>query len=196
MPEQYINNTPPDRPALALAPDPGTGREISPPERRISVHGLSHFIRVRCSHSLQGPALRGALVLTLFIASVGAATESIESNIWINNLSWELAFNSGDMEALVNLYTKDAVVVPPSLEILTAQEEITKFWANQILTGTDNFRLQTINLRLHGDVIYQTAVWVATKTSNGVATDLDGEMTNVITRQEDGSWKIQLQSWN
>ncbi len=136
------------------------------------------------------------LVLTLFIASVGAATESIESDIWINNLSWELAFNSGDMEALANLYTKDAVFVPPSLEILTAQEEITKFWANQILTGTDNFRLQTINLRLHGDVIYQTAVWVATKTSNGVATDLDGEMTNVIARQEDGSWKIQLQSWN
>ena len=136
------------------------------------------------------------LVLTLFVISASAATETIESDIWINNLSWELAFNSGDMEALANLYTKDAVVVPPSLEILNAQEEITKFWANQILTGTDNFRVQTINLSRHGDVIYQTAVWIATKVSNGVATDLDGEMINVISRQEDGSWKIQLQSWN
>ncbi len=136
------------------------------------------------------------LILTLLTTSASATTEYVESDIWINNKTWEIAINSGDMTALANLYTADAVIVPPSLEILNAQDEIEKFWVNQIQTGTDNFRVQTINLSVHGNVIYQTAVWIATKVSNGVATDLDGEMTNVITRQEDGSWKIQLQSWN
>ena len=136
------------------------------------------------------------LVLALFVSLTSAATASAESDIWINNKNWEIAFNSGDTDALASLYTEDAIVVPPSLEILDAQEEIKNYWANQYMEGTDNFQIQTINLRIHGDVIYQTAVWLATSTSNGVATDLDGEMTNVMSRQEDGSWKIQLQSWN
>ena len=136
------------------------------------------------------------LILAISISAGSVTTLAAESDIWINNKTWEIAFNSGDTTALAELYTEDAVVVPPSLEILNAEEEIKNFWAQQISNGTDNFRVQTINLRVHGDVVYQTAVWIATKVSNGVATDLDGEMTNVMARQDDGSWKIQLQSWN
>ncbi len=135
------------------------------------------------------------LILSLFVSTASATTAS-ESETWVNNKTWEMTFNSGDTQALAALYTEDAIVVPPSLEILNTQEAIESYWAKQIMTGTDNFRVQTINVRIDGDLIYQTAVWVATVTSNGVATDLDGEMTNVIARQEDGSWKIQLQSWN
>ena len=137
-----------------------------------------------------------AMFLAISISAGSITAVAAESDIWINNKTWEIAFNSGDTAALADLYTNDAVVVPPSLEILDAEEEIENFWAKQISDGTDNFRVQTINLRVHGDVIYQTAVWIATRVSNGVATDLDGEMTNVMARQDDGSWKIQLQSWN
>jgi ketosteroid isomerase-like protein len=140
--------------------------------------------------------LINTLILALVVSSASAATGSTESDMWINNKTWELAFNAGDTDALTRLYSEDAIVVPPSLEILNAPEKIKDYWINQILSGTDNFRVQTINLKVQGDVIYQTAVWIATVTSNGVATDLDGEMTNVIARQTDGSWKIQLQSWN
>jgi ketosteroid isomerase-like protein len=140
--------------------------------------------------------LINTLILALVVSSASAATGSTESDMWINNKTWELAFNAGDTDALTRLYSEDAIVVPPSLEILNAPEKIKDYWTNQILSGTDNFRVQTINLKVQGDVIYQTAVWIATVTSNGVATDLDGEMTNVIARQTDGSWKIQLQSWN
>jgi ketosteroid isomerase-like protein len=140
--------------------------------------------------------LINTLILALLVSSASAATGSTESDMWINNKTWELAFNAGDTDALTKLYSEDAIVVPPSLEILNAQEQIKDYWTNQILSGTNNFRVQTINLKVQGDVIYQSAVWIATVTSNGVATDLDGEMTNVIARQTDGSWKIQLQSWN
>ena len=136
------------------------------------------------------------LVLTLLVSSAGAATESIESAIELSNTNWERAFNSGDSAALAELYSADAVLVSPSLEIFNAKHDIRQFWKEHRLTGTDNLRLQSINFRIQGDVIYQSAVWLATKTSNGIAAELDGEMTNVMTRQQDGSWKIQLQSWN
>ena len=140
--------------------------------------------------------LINTLILALLVSSASATTESTESDMWINNKTWEIAYNSGDTDALARLYSQDAIVVPPSLEILNAPEKIRDYWTNQMLTGTDSFRVQTINISLEDDVIYQTAVWIATVTSNGIATDLEGEMTNVIVRQADGSWKIQLQSWN
>ncbi len=140
--------------------------------------------------------LINTLLLALFVSSTSAALLSVESDAWINNKSWEMAFNSGNTAELANLYTEDAIIIPPSLEIFNTQKEIMQYWKKQIMTGTDNFRVQTINLRRDGDTIYQTAVWIATITSNGIATDLDGEMTNVIAQQQDGSWKIKLQSWN
>ena len=135
-------------------------------------------------------------LLALSISVASMAAQAAESDIWINNKTWEMAFNTGNTSALADLYTSDAVLVSPSLEILEAEDEIKEFWSQQMTSGTDNFRVQTINLRIHGDFIYQSAVWIATKVSNGVATDLEGEMTNVMARQDDGSWKIQLQSWN
>jgi len=140
--------------------------------------------------------LLNILILTLIVSSAGAVPSTSESEMWINNKTWEVAFNTGNAAALTDLYSEDAVVMPPSLEILNAPDTIENYWVEQMHAGTDNFRVQTINLKVENDVIYQTAVWIATVTSNGVSTDLDGEMTNVITRQEDGSWKIKLQSWN
>lgn len=137
-----------------------------------------------------------SVIMALLLASANATTEPIESEVWINNKSLEMAINSGDTSALAGLYAKDAFVVPPSLEILNAQDEIRNNWVSQKLTGTENFQVQTVNLRLHDDLIYQTAVWFATVTENGIAIELGGEMTNVIGRQDDGSWKIKLQSWN
>jgi len=137
-----------------------------------------------------------SVIMALLVASTNATTEPIESEVWINNKSLEMAINSGDTSALADLYAKDAVVVPPSLKILNAQDEIRNNWVSQKLTGTENFQVQTVNLRLHDDLIYQTAVWFATVTENGIAIELGGEMTNVIGRQDDGSWKIKLQSWN
>jgi ketosteroid isomerase-like protein len=137
-----------------------------------------------------------SVIMALLLASANATTEPIESEVWINNKSLEMAINSGDTSALAGLYAKDAFVVPPSLEILNAQDEIRNNWVSQKLIGTENFQVQTVNLRLHDDLIYQTAVWFATVTENGIAIELGGEMTNVIGRQDDGSWKIKLQSWN
>jgi ketosteroid isomerase-like protein len=140
--------------------------------------------------------LINTLILAFLVSSASAATADAESDMWINSKIWELAFKTGDTDALARLYSEDAIVIPPSLEILNAPAKIKDYWNMQILNGFDNLRVQTINHRVDGDVIYQTAVWIATVTSNGVATDFDGEMTNVLSRQLDGSWKIQLQSWN
>ena len=137
-----------------------------------------------------------AIIMAAAVGSAMAITETQQATSWFDNNTLEQAFEAGDSRALAELYSEDAVVIPPSLEILETSEDIRRFWEKQITSGTGNFRLQTINSRQHGNVVYQSAVWIATKVSNGVESELFGEMTNVISQQADGSWKIQLQSWN
>lgn len=98
-------------------------------------------------------------------------------------------------EELKALYTRNAIVVPPSQEIL-ADTDFTGFLNRQIRIRMDDFQLQAISLRMHGDRAYQSAVWMATIDDAGERREIDGELTNIFLRQADGTWKIEFQSWN
>ncbi len=141
----------------------------------------------------------GMILIIISIASTaGAFSEFEEIDLQDSNALWELAMNSGNPETFAKLYTKDAIIMVPSLEIFSTRLDIQNFWLKTISPIMNNFQVETISIRVEGDVAYQTAVWFASVTSNGVTTDIDidGEMTTVLQRQHDGSWKVRLQSWN
>lgn len=135
------------------------------------------------------------LVTALTLAAVQAAGAGTASTVADTTARFESAFNSGDAAVLANLYTEDAIVVSPSQEIIQARPGIRDFWANKMDTGTSTFQVHAINQRENGNSAYQTAVWNATVTSNGRASEFYGEMTSVLARQPDGSWKILVQNW-
>jgi len=131
--------------------------------------------------------------LLLTISTLAMATESPELSL----NEWELALNSGKVDELAGKYTDDAVIMPPNLEILDSQPEISDFWRSQLNTGANNFEVETIYLKVDGDTAYQTAIWSNTFTnSKGDKIDYSTDMTTVFVQQRDGSWKIRLQSWN
>lgn len=134
--------------------------------------------------------------LTLAGPYAMATAETPATDVQAASSQWESVFNSGNTRKLAALYTNDAVVVAPSLEIVSKREGIRDYWARQMQSGTGNFSIRSISIRTEGNRAYQTAVWVATVTSGGKANEFDGGMTNVLERQPDGSWKILLQSWN
>ena len=137
-----------------------------------------------------------AMVLLATLAGpVSGEIAAPEQVIEASNAGWESAFNSGDTVALSRLYAGDATVVAPSLEIVTEQAEIEKFWAAKFGDGVRDVRLDTINLRADGNRLYQTAVWSASVNLSGQRHAIDGEMSSVLERQADGTWKIRLQNW-
>jgi len=109
---------------------------------------------------------------------------------------WANAVNTGDTAAIARLYTDDAVLVSPGTELIAAPGAIGDYWIAKRKSGASDFRVLSVNERLDGDTLYQSAVWTSKFTSNGRISQLEGQMTNVLARQPDGSWKIQLQSWN
>ena len=107
------------------------------------------------------------------------------------------AFNQGQTSELVKLYVDNAVFMPPSSEILTGQKAIKKYWDGLRQAGFNEFIIRDISLNTVGNTAYQTALWEAVrKDSAGNIIKLDGNISSVMARQKDGSWKIKLQSWN
>ena len=136
-----------------------------------------------------------AALLAALAGPVNAQAAPAEVVVESSNAGWEAAFNAGDTAALTRLYAADATVVPPSMEIVSDHAEIGQFWAAKFGAGMRDFRLDTINLRAEGDRVYTTAAWSANVKTSGHSHVIDGEMTSVLERQVDGSWKIRLQNW-
>ena len=113
------------------------------------------------------------------------------------DLGWEFASISGQTVRLLDMYTENAIVIPPTSEILSDPSAIEGYWAEVMASGVSEYVIDTVNLHVEGDVAHQTALWQASiMTEDGNVIHFDGAMTNVLERQDDGLWKIRMQSWN
>ena len=131
----------------------------------------------------------------LTAAAVGEVTDP--AKIDSINDSWSRALSQGDSADLGRFYTPDAVVLPPSSEILANRDAIKGYWDGLHKIGVNDYSVYDVNLKIEGNLAYQTALWEAKRvTPEGNTIEFDGNLSNVFERQPDGSWKIRLQSWN
>lgn len=134
----------------------------------------------------------------LLISSSGlSARADTVSDIEALNLALTKTFESGELSEMADLYTQNAVMLPPSSEILSNQKDIKGYWDNLRKIGVYDYSIYAVNHDIEGDVAYTTALWEAKrKVTNGDVITMDGNISNVYEKQKDGSWKIKLQSWN
>ena len=100
-----------------------------------------------------------AFALALFTMNGVADTVSPELGVKANNSLWEKAVNEKSSD-FGRLYTEDAVVLPPSLEIIATADNINHYWFEEISPAIDGFELESLSIRTNGDTAYQTAVWL------------------------------------
>jgi len=125
------------------------------------------------------------------------AAEAPTLAIQANTLSWNYALNSGNAEALSQLYTEGAIVLPPTDESLQTREQIRDFWDQKIKQGFSDYSVDNIDTRIEGNIAYQAGVWSASSVAaNGRRVRIGGNILNVLERQGDGSWRARMQSWN
>jgi ketosteroid isomerase-like protein len=138
------------------------------------------------------------LISILSFNSGFAASHTLEiADVETLNSLWATSFDSGNTTALVTLYTRDAMVFPPSSEILEGPLAISAYLDGLREVGFNEYSISNVDMQIKGNTAYSTALWEAIRVdTNGNEIILDGNITNVLERQEDGSWKIKLQSWN
>ena len=135
-------------------------------------------------------------LLTLF-STYAASTTVDNAELQRLNSRWVSSFDNGNTEALMSLYTDNAIVFPPSSEILEGPIAITTYLEGMKENGVTEYSISNVDLQIKGDVAYETALWEATRIdASGTIFNFEGNITNVLEKQKDGSWKIKLQSWN
>lgn len=137
-------------------------------------------------------------IAILIITSTGlSARADFSPDIEALNSALVEKFEAGEIAEMAELYAQDAVMLPPSSEILNSPEAIKRYWNNLRQTGVYDYSIYEVEHNIVGDVAYATALWEARKKiADGRELVVDGNISNVYEKQRDGSWKIRLQSWN
>jgi len=138
------------------------------------------------------------LIVILLITSTSFSVRAdTASAIEALNSALMKKFKAGEISDMIGLYTENAVMLPPSSEILSSPESIKRYWDNLREVGVNDYSIYLVELNIEGDVAYATSLWEAKRiTTSGDVITLDGNISTVFEKQNDGSWKIKLQSWN
>jgi uncharacterized protein (TIGR02246 family) len=108
------------------------------------------------------------------------------------NRMLEDAAATGDLTKLANLYTRDAVVMPPDGPFVKGRDNIKAMWGNVAQQlGLKALKLETIDLQIVGDVAHELGeAHLSLGSGNAVAKYV------VVWKKEDGQWRLHWDIWN
>jgi uncharacterized protein (TIGR02246 family) len=108
--------------------------------------------------------------------------------------SWNAAFNEGDATAVADLYTDDAIVLPPSHTVIKGPDAIREYWEGLVAVGIKEHGIEIMEADADGGLAYSTGWWWASGPGEGER--LEGTLVTVMRRQGDGSWKVCVHAWS
>ncbi len=101
----------------------------------------------------------------------------------------------GGINALMQLYAKDAKVLLPNGEMAGDAKEIREFWRRLLARRGKKYEVDLEDvIYAKDDTVVSTLRW--SELDGGMKYSYDGVIYNVFKRQADGSWKAQVQRWN
>jgi uncharacterized protein (TIGR02246 family) len=101
------------------------------------------------------------------------------------------ASHAGDADALADLYTDDAVLLPPDHPPIRGREAIRSYWRQ----GTDEgLEVTTLTVEVDGAVGYLAGQYTLPATDEEPADS--GKYVMCLKQQHDGSWKLTVDIWN
>ena len=136
------------------------------------------------------------LMLVAMLAGSAAAQSATAPEPQQSIAGLQQALNSRDFNALAALYADGAVIIPAESEILKSPTAISSFWKDQIISGAGTYRFDVVDVDVHGNRAYVSTLWSASVyTHDNRVVTFQGNISHVLDRQADGSWKISMQSW-
>ena len=136
-------------------------------------------------------------VIILAVAAISVAKADPAADVTAAYAAWDAAFNSGDAKAVSALYTDDAIVLPPSHDVIKGPDAIEKFIGGILGMGAKGHKFELIEASGDGKIVYGTAKWSATgKDSAGTDQPWGGLSTTIFEKQANGSLKIKVQTFN
>ncbi len=127
------------------------------------------------------------LPLLLIITACNQATPSTDpSVITSRSEAWEAALNAGDVDALVDLYTSDARLLPSNAEMASGSDAVRAVFGGMIDAGLSG-ELTSIEAVVSGDIAYNVGTYT---TMDGDTLVDAGKYIETWHRGDDGEWRI------
>ena len=109
------------------------------------------------------------------------------------NVNFEEAFNTGDIPALVALYTEDSTIIPRDMETVTGTEAQTLLWTGLKDSGIAGVELVTDEVTGEGNMAAERGhINLLDADGNEIAT----ARYVVVWKKVNGVWKLHLDIWN
>ncbi|MBU2676662.1 MAG: DUF4440 domain-containing protein [Gammaproteobacteria bacterium] len=135
-----------------------------------------------------------ALIAMAFLlaACSKAPAPADPSELTARSDAWEAALNAQDLDALVELYTVDARIMPPNGEISTGRDAVAAEFGAMIDAGLGG-TTDIVEAQVSGDLGYIVGTYAL---SAGDETVDRGKYTEIWERGNDGQWRIASDIWN
>jgi uncharacterized protein (TIGR02246 family) len=131
--------------------------------------------------------LISVLPLLLVMAACGQSAPSTDTaGIEAGSDAWEAALNAKDIDALVNLYTEDARLLPPDGEMSVGHDGVRAAFSAMIDAGQSGVTT-IVEATVSGDVGYIVGTFTVEAGGDQLGT---GKYIEVWHRGDDGAWRI------
>lgn len=142
------------------------------------------------SHFRNAAMVAAGLAMLAGCAKTGAPVDTAadEATIRANTVAWVEAYNAGDLDKIVAMYTNDAILMPPDAPAATGHEAMKQFLAADIAASKAagvGFALDTEASGVSGDLGWHSGTYHV-KDAAG-ATVVTGKYVEVW-HKADGKW--------
>jgi ketosteroid isomerase-like protein len=139
-------------------------------------------------------------IIAICLGALAAATAfagSPQDDVKNAYAAWDAAFNKTDAKAIAALYADDAILLPPTHNVIKGPAGVEKFFSGVLAMGATGHKLELIEAHGDGNLLFGAAKWSANgKDANGKDQPWGGLTTGIFERQSDGSLKIKLHTFN
>lgn len=111
--------------------------------------------------------------------------------------AWEDAYQAGDLDRLMEVYTDDVVSMPPNRPVIEGKEALEEDFRQFYAEFTVERQFTLVDLELAGDTAFRRGEWTQTFTpkAGGEPITEVGKCLLVLKRFDD-EWKIETEIWN
>lgn len=145
---------------------------------------------------VKSPTSMSAVLCACVLAATAAGADPA-NDVSAAYSAWDAAFNAGDAKAVAALYGPDAIFLPATHDVIKGPKGIEEFFGGLFGMGVTGHKLELIEAEGDDDLLVGTAKWSANgKDAQGADQPWAGVATHVFERQEDGSLKLRVHTFN
>ena len=129
-----------------------------------------------------------------FLAGLIAPTFAQKAEIDAINAKWMEFFNKGDFAGIAQLYTEDAMVLPPGSGVVKGRAAIGAMWKSMAEQVSDP-KIAALDVKMIGPAAAREVGTFSLKTKAPTPQDVTGKYV-VVWEKVGNDWKLATDIWN